>query len=683
MDPVATLELVLGICTKIYNVCCAYTELSSTFSNISNDILILLSLLRKVDTATASDPALVPVIDQMKATLCDLHEELNKLGALNVKQRRKWFVKHTSWASQKKEVIESLTVRIRLVMELKKEEREQSRFHIASILSASEDVAFWARYFGSENLTVPLNVCLNALAAQAGRRLRHPEKAAISRLLDPDNSGNTDAFEFAEFLQFFGPIKLDAAIAAKLECEVHENGIERALHSVLDYSTGQFYEWFIQDMLDGQAKQALAQSQNRYTIRYSSRHNGAFVLSFVNGKQETISLYVTNDRKGAYTLSFPDKSSPTHTDSTREWNPLSELMETNSRFKDLSELGEAVRARILPNSGPISPRTPPSPKNARKSNEDVKEANKTREPWVGRFMKVIIAPRHEFRGPKILTKRLVGVQLSHYLPDRYQLQNQTQLLGADRYLPLDDFLVRLQRLLNNFQIIAPTDVKGFASSADSESYDVWLLAAYLLDNEYNTSSTPVRLECIDCANWMTGEDEKTELEALTEAPGTMSDELNDESDWVELFREAVDNPVARTFGQEVLQDKPMDTELWSIIPSPFRRVNEDRVFSTQRYLPLDLFHLRLSRLLHVDVQKIPLQDIKAFQSEAGYDVWLLAAYLHDRVCVGFEGVIPVIFDWAKWEDEKGEGRDIPSRANSTTSLTSLTSEPLHTGEESN
>lgn len=264
MDIIADIEKIIGLCKGFYDFYNQYNELDSHYGEIYNDVFILEALLIRVKNSNIIPNDIKPCIRSIGNTLEEILRKVHKYQQEGFFKRA--FRIKTKKAYKMLDTLQVQTKRIKLILELKSDILNSSRFNINNVLTNKEALKFWEEHFGSENLSISFPIFIQTLE-QEHTKLRHGEILVFKQILDSDNDGMVTAYEFNSWLEHFG-MTINRALIMTLT-------------SLLNTKTGKIRKWYVGEMFKEQAHDKLINSGFGSILLRISDINKIFIIECV------------------------------------------------------------------------------------------------------------------------------------------------------------------------------------------------------------------------------------------------------------------------------------------------------------------------------------------------------------------------------------------------------------------
>ena len=273
MDIVKILDKSISTCTAIYHFINKVKNLQYEYSQLANDMLIIMELFFEIKNSRL----IILQNDNINDTIQNIAENLDTLSTQllqsqqnNLKKKIKKVLFND--VNEKKEKLIVLTRRLKLLLDISKEKKSNSRLDIMNILKDKDLILFWDKHFGSENNTVPFELFLQSLEDEFQRKFKKEEAEFIRDIIDMDSNRNVSIYEFNLWIRRFGPFT-----------EILKN----SFMGIYDFSRERKYEWYFGDTFKENIEQFLYDKgfgtiiiRNNF-LQLNSGDNILFYLCFV------------------------------------------------------------------------------------------------------------------------------------------------------------------------------------------------------------------------------------------------------------------------------------------------------------------------------------------------------------------------------------------------------------------
>jgi len=250
MDILQNIKTCYNTGMDIYNLINSTKQLKFRYADICNDILIILELLDELKKSQrlCQSEFIVDTIYSLEENLKKLEMRINKSKNLNL--RRRFLNVIFNDIQDKKDQLNVILNRLKLLMEINREKKLESRFDIINLFEnensnnfvedcggektdIKELINFWDRNFGSESNRLQLDIFIQCLENECHHKLRRQEMQILEKLLDTDCNKYISTYEAYFFLRKFGPLS---------------NCIKNSLNCVYDKKHDKFHDWYLGDV---------------------------------------------------------------------------------------------------------------------------------------------------------------------------------------------------------------------------------------------------------------------------------------------------------------------------------------------------------------------------------------------------------------------------------------------------
>jgi hypothetical protein len=150
---------------------------------------------------------------------------------------------------------------MKFLLDVKKELDSSSKMDIGNIIIDNKAREFWETNFGSENLFVQSNLFFSAI--RLNTKLVGTEIDFLKKIINDDNDKYISAFEFQEWLDFFG----DFSVVMR-----------RTIDSLIDPGTQEAYVWYHKNVSKNLVKTLLR--DYIFILRKHTTQKGVFIVNF-------------------------------------------------------------------------------------------------------------------------------------------------------------------------------------------------------------------------------------------------------------------------------------------------------------------------------------------------------------------------------------------------------------------
>lgn len=284
----------IGTAQKIYQIIQDAKELQSDYAKVQTSLLLLEEQLEIVKSTPRLSDRVDPVIQKVDDVLGRVNAVVEKESRRTGKLWRIWRLL-THAPERAHGDLDKVKERVEILLRISKAKDRKARFDASTALKdihGGSALTFWDENFGSEHMTVPTNMFLQALEQKVQIKLRTAERHIIESILDPDGNKSVTVIEFGKWVQHFGPI--DVSVTSTLE-------------SVCNPVSCDTYEWFFQDAFEEAAHYAAQSSPGRAFVRYSETGDDSFLVTVCSEHVGRIFDLELSRRGDAFVLSLVSK----------------------------------------------------------------------------------------------------------------------------------------------------------------------------------------------------------------------------------------------------------------------------------------------------------------------------------------------------------------------------------------
>ncbi len=262
----------LEIIKMLYETAETYRRLEKINSNILNELALLISIKDQIKVCRRMDNNII--VDNY---LIDINNRLTKFKNIVESIGKQNFFKKILYTRKVekigKEISKSMK-KLKFLLDIKKDMQQSAKLDVANIITDIKAREFWENNFGSENTFVQSNLFFSAIRMNTS--LINYEIDFLKKVINDDNDKYISAFEFQEWLDFFG----DFSVAMR-----------RTIDSLFDPNTYDIFEWYQKNISKSIIKTLL--SEKLFIMRKHSNQKGIFILNF-KFQQEIGELYIKN-----------------------------------------------------------------------------------------------------------------------------------------------------------------------------------------------------------------------------------------------------------------------------------------------------------------------------------------------------------------------------------------------------
>lgn len=273
MDLVKILEKSIKLSRDIYTIINKVNNFRYEYSELGNDMLIVMELFFEIKNSRLillQNDNINETINTISENLNELYSDLEKSLQDNIK--KKIYKVLMNDVSNKKEKLSVLITRLKLLLEISREKKTNSRMDIMNILKKPELILFWDKHFGSENNNIPFELFIQSLEDEFKQKFKKEEAELIRKVIDMDSNRNVSIYEFNLWIKRFGPL---------------EKVIYNTFVGLYDAEKEKMYEWYFGDAFKEKVENFLYDKgygtiviRNNF-LKINSDDNCIFCLDFV------------------------------------------------------------------------------------------------------------------------------------------------------------------------------------------------------------------------------------------------------------------------------------------------------------------------------------------------------------------------------------------------------------------
>ena len=185
------------------------------------------------------------------------------------------------------EEIAEIVIQLKFLLDIKRELDNSSKMDIANIILDDKGREFWEVNFGSENLFIQTNLFFSAVRLNTD--LMGVEIDFLKKIINDDNDKYISAFEFQEWLDFFG----DFTVAMR-----------RTIDSLINPFTHDNYDWYHKNVPKNAVRSLLR--DYRFIVRKHTTQKGVFIINYLLVNDFIGSVFIRNQNNLYYLETFPD-----------------------------------------------------------------------------------------------------------------------------------------------------------------------------------------------------------------------------------------------------------------------------------------------------------------------------------------------------------------------------------------
>jgi hypothetical protein len=259
MDPGKALIASLEVIKVLYETAELYNRLEIINGEILNEIAILVALQDQI--MSSQRMANNQIVNNY---LSDINRKLTKIKTMTENIGSKNMFSKIIYTRKIKKItiqLSSMIKKLKNLLELKKEMMQSSKMDVANIISDEGGRAFWDKTFGSENIFVQQNLFFGALRLHT--KLLSTEIDFLKRVVNDDKDKYISAFEFQEWLDFFGGFEVV---------------MRRTIDSLFDVQTYDIVEWYHPSINKNLVRAYLYDKD--FIVRKHATQRGVFIVNY-------------------------------------------------------------------------------------------------------------------------------------------------------------------------------------------------------------------------------------------------------------------------------------------------------------------------------------------------------------------------------------------------------------------
>lgn len=262
----------LEIIKALYETAHLYRNLRFINQRFMNKICMLITLKEHVSKSkrmTGND-----MIDNY---IQDIAKKLNKMRNKVENVGNKGVIKRIFYVRGLNNLAEDISRSVedmKFLLDIKRELDSSSKMDIGNIISDNKGREFWEVNFGSENLFIQSNLFFSAI--RLNTKLVSTEIDFLKKIINDDNDKYISAFEFQEWLDFFG--EFDVVM-------------RRTIDSLIDPGNGEPYSWYHKNVSKNLVRTLLR--DYNFIVRKHATQKGVFIVNFV-WREVLCSIYIRN-----------------------------------------------------------------------------------------------------------------------------------------------------------------------------------------------------------------------------------------------------------------------------------------------------------------------------------------------------------------------------------------------------
>lgn len=274
----------LEIIKALYETAETYRRLEKINSNILNEMALLLSIKDQILQCRRMENN--QIVDNY---LIDIFNKLNKFKNIVENIGNQNFFRKIIYTKKINKISSEISKsmkKLKFLIDIKRDLQQSSKLDVANIITDVKGREFWENNFGSENTYIQSNLFFSAIRMNTS--LLSNEIDFLKKIINDDNDKYISAFEFQEWLDFFG----DFSVAMK-----------RTIESLFDANTYDIYDWYYKIISKTIVKSLLL--EHPFIIRKHSNQKGIFIVNFKFG-EEICELFIRNHQNEFFIEQVPN-----------------------------------------------------------------------------------------------------------------------------------------------------------------------------------------------------------------------------------------------------------------------------------------------------------------------------------------------------------------------------------------
>ena len=249
----------LQIIKVLYETAHLYKNLRFINQRYMNKICLLITLKEHITKSKR-----ISNNDMITNYIEDISKKLHKMRDKVENVSNKGAIKRLFYVRGLNKLAEDISRSVedmKFLLDVKKELDSSSKMDIGNIIIDNKAREFWETNFGSENLFVQSNLFFSAI--RLNTKLVGTEIDFLKKIINDDNDKYISAFEFQEWLDFFG----DFSVVMR-----------RTIDSLIDPGTQEAYVWYHKNVSKNLVKTLLR--DYIFILRKHTTQKGVFIVNF-------------------------------------------------------------------------------------------------------------------------------------------------------------------------------------------------------------------------------------------------------------------------------------------------------------------------------------------------------------------------------------------------------------------
>ena len=262
----------IEIIKALYDTAHLYRNLRFINQRFMNKICLLITLKEHISKSNRMSHN-----DMVNNYILDIAKKLNKMRNKVESVSSKSFIKRIFYVRGLNNLAEDISRSVedmKFLLDIKRELDTSSKMDIGNIIIDNKGREFWEVNFGSENLFIQTNLFFSAI--RLNTKLVSTEIDFLKKIINDDNDKYISAFEFQEWLDFFGDFDVV---------------MRRTIDSLIDPGTGEPYTWYHKNVSKNLVRTLL--KEYNFIVRKHTTQKGVFIVN-LNWQDVLISIYIRN-----------------------------------------------------------------------------------------------------------------------------------------------------------------------------------------------------------------------------------------------------------------------------------------------------------------------------------------------------------------------------------------------------
>jgi hypothetical protein len=249
----------IEIIKALYETAHLYRNLRFINQRYMNKICLLITLKEHITKSNRMSNN-----DMINNYILDIAKKLNKMRNKVESVSNKGFLKRVFYVRGLNSLAEDISRSVedmKFLLDIKRELDNSSKMDIGNVILDHKAREFWEVNFGSENLFIQTNLFFSALRLHT--KLVSTEIDFLKKIINDDNDKYISAFEFQEWLEFFGDFDVV---------------MRRTIDSLIDPGTGEPYIWYHKNVNKNLVRTLL--KEYNFIVRKHTIQKGIFIVNF-------------------------------------------------------------------------------------------------------------------------------------------------------------------------------------------------------------------------------------------------------------------------------------------------------------------------------------------------------------------------------------------------------------------